>query len=302
MTAKTWTCWAMVTVLTLVGATVATADDAEERAARAAEENPRILPGTLEMASDYSAAVWASSELLFIGVDDTTVSTYVVDPADNATQPAFTGNGVWGAALIPGASPGDGVVYFNDGSTLYRWPANGSPELCCTLTVGGATSSEVSMAYDPAAGELLFTKNITTEAVYSLPATAGACPGSCDLTQEIVYSTALDIGGLAYDPVGMHLYGTDDSGANVVEINGDGSTTVVTAYPVGQTDIDGLAYGGGKLYLVTDEPGDIYVYNIGTASYETPLANPWASAELFSGATFGPGLIIPVELQSFAIE
>lgn len=292
---------AVTVALLVVTATPAIADQEEERLAREAELDPRPA-GVAVMAPGWPDGMAGSAELLFVGVDDTTIPTYVVDPADNATQPLFTGFQVWGAALIPGASPGDGVVYFNSGTTLYRWPATGTPELCCTLTLGGANQSMVSMAYDPAAGELLFTKNITTEAVYSLAATAVACPVSCEVTQEIVYSSTLDIGGLAYDPVGQILYGTNDSGANVVQINPDGTTTSVVVYPAGQTDIDGLAYGNGRLYLVTDQPGSIYVYNVGTASYEAPLTNPWTTSEVFSGAAFGSGLIIPVELQSFTAE
>jgi len=294
-------CAALAAVLLVVTAAPVAADELEERLAREAELNPQAA-GTAVMAPGWLDGVGGSAELLFVGVDDTTISTYVVDPADNGTQALFTGFQVWGAALIPGASPGDGVVYFNNGTTLYRWPASGTPELCCTMTLGGANQSMVSMAYDPAAGELLFTKNIATEAVYSLVATAAACPTSCEVTQEIVYSSTLDLGGLAYDPVGQILYATNDSGANVVQVNPDGTTTVVVAYPAGQTDIDGLAYGNGRLYLVTDEPGSIYVYNVGTAAYEAPLTNPWTTSEVFSGATFGSGLVIPVELQSFTAD
>jgi hypothetical protein len=239
--------------------------------------------------------------LLFVGVDDTTVSTYVINPADNETTPQFTGFQVWGAALIPGASPGDAVVYFVDGSELYRWPSAGVPELCCNLTFAGATSAVVSAAYDPSEGELLFSRNISVEAIYSLPVVAANCPGSCEITQDIVYSSSADIGGLAYDDSTSTLYGTDDSGGQVVSIKSDGSIDPVVAYPGGETDIDGLAFGDGRLFLVTDEPGDIYVYNIAGATFEAPLTNPWTSSEVFCGAAFGEGLI-PVELQAFSVE
>jgi len=240
--------------------------------------------------------------LLFIGVDDSTVSTYSIDPIDNTTTPQFLGFEVWGAAMIPAALPGDAVVYFNDGSSLYRWPANGVPELCCTLTYLAATSSVVSVAYDPVGARLLFTKNISVEAVYALPVVAANCPAACDMTQEIVYATTADIGGLAVDTTNGDLYGTDD-GANdsIVRFNNDGTLTVIAPYPAGQTDIDGLAYGNGKLYLVIDEPGDIFVYDIVSGLYETPLTNPWATSEVFCGGAFGSGLI-PVELQTFNVE
>jgi hypothetical protein len=229
------------------------------------------------------------------------VSTYTIDPIDNTTTPQFVGFQVWGAAMIPAGVPGDAVVYFNNGSSLYRWPANGVPELCCTLTYQSATSSVVSVAYDPVGARLLFTKNISVEAVYALPVVAANCPAACDMTQEIVYASTADIGGLTIDTTNGDLYGTDDGAASIVRINNDGSLTVVSPYPAGQTDIDGLAYGNGKLYLVIDEPGDIFVYDILSGLYETPLTNPWTTSEVFSGGAFGGGLI-PVGLQSLTIE
>ena len=287
-------------------APVAWAQDSEEtlrEQARARQAEAEPQPDGTFVISDEAQILGGAAGLLFVGVDDTTVSTYVIDPADNNTQPAFSGSEVWGAAVIPGASPGDAVVYFHSGSSLYRWQHPGVPELCCSLTFGGATSSMVSMAYDPTAGELLFTKNISVEAVYSLPVTAGACPATCDVTQEWTYdSTANDFGGIALDPATGTLYGTNDTGGSVDILNPDGTTTFVVDYPAGQSDIDGLAFGNGKLYLVIDEPGDIFVYDVAGATWDLPLTNPWTTAEIFSGAGFGEGLFIPVELQSLSVE
>ncbi len=247
--------------------------------------------------------ITAPGDLLFIAVDDPAVPTYAVNPSDGTSFPQFTGFGPWGAALIPDPTPGNGVAYFNDGSSLYRWPANGSPELCCTLTFSGATSSVVSLTYDPSLGRLLMTKNISTEAVYALPVVAANCPAACDMSQEIVYDSGLDIGGLARSPWDGLLYGTDDgTNDSVVRINADGSTTVIAPYPAGETDIDGLAADdSGRLYLITDEPGDIYILDIASGTYQTPIPNPWTSSELFCGGALGQGLI-PVELQSLSVE
>jgi hypothetical protein len=271
----------------------------EQRLAREAEIQPvQNTLGELTLAGPRGVA---AGDLLFIGVDDTTVSTYNLEPTTGTPYPQFTGYQVWGAGLIPGAAAGDAVVYFNNGSTLYRWPANGSPELCCTLTYQAATASVVSATYDPVGGRMLFTKNISVEAVYALPVVAGSCPVSCEMTQEIVYPSTADIGGLAIDTATGNLYGTNDSGTSIVRINNDATLTVIAAYPAGQTDIDGLAWGDGRLYLITDQPGDIYIYNLGTASYETPIPNPWTTSEVFSGGAYGHGLI-PVELQSLSVD
>ena len=270
----------------------------QQRALEAEQAGPQPRSGEMSL-----EGVAAPGDLLFIGVDDVTVSTYNLVPADGTPFAQFTGFEVWGAALIPDPTPGNGVVYFNDGMTLYRWPANGSPELCCTMTYQGANQTMVSMTYDPILGRLLFTRNVAVEAVYALPVVAASCPASCEVTQEIVYDTGLDIGGLARSPSDGLLYGTDD-GANdsVVRINVDGSTTVIAAYPAGETDIDGLAADdNGKLYLITDQPGDIYILDIATGTYDPPIPNPWTTSEIFCGGALGQGLI-PVELQSFSVE
>jgi hypothetical protein len=299
----------LVIALAMGWGVLATAQDSpetirEQQRALAAE---RAGAGAATPRALTSAPLQGAGGLLFVGVDDVTVPTYVIDPATNDTQPAFTGFEIWGAAVIPGPNPGDAVVYFNSGTALHRYQWPGPATLCCTLMFNGDAQSVVSVAYDSTAGELLFTKNIATEAVYSLPVTAGACPASCDLAQDIVYASGdNDLGGLAFDAATANLYGTNDDAspgpAGIYEINGDGSTTLVAAYPAGQTDIDGLAFDNGKLYLVTDEPGSIYVYNLGTGSYETPLTNPWTTSEIFSGAGAGTGLLIPVELQGFTVE
>ena len=276
----------------------------EQEKARAAETGAAVPVAPRAITS---MPLQGTGGLLFVGVDDVAIPTYVIDPTSNQTQPTFTGSEIWGAAVIPGANPGDAVVYFNSGTTLHRYKSPGPPTLCCTLTLIGAAQSMVSVAYDSIAGELLFTKNIATEAVYSLPVTAAACPASCEVTQEFVYSAAdNDIGGLAFDASTANLYGTNDDTtpgpAGVYELNSNGTTTLVVAYPAGQTDIDALAYDNGKLYLVPDEPGSIYVYNLATGSYEAPLTNPWTTSETFSGADAGTGLLIPVELQGFTVE
>jgi hypothetical protein len=300
-------CTTLVVLLTMgwLGAAFSEAADSpetlrEQQLAFEAERSPEA-PGPVSLVPGGAGALGGASALLFVAVDDSNVPAYVIDPTDNTTTPGFTGVQVWGAALIPGASAGDGVVYFNNGSALWRWPANGVPELCCTLTYQTAAQAMVSVAYDPAAGEILFTKNISVEAVYSLPVVAANCPPSCEVTQELVYSSTLDLGGLSFDPATSTLYATNDSSAQVVIINGDGSTTPVTSYPAGQTDIDGLAFGDGRLYLVIDEPGSIFVYDLASASYVAPLTNPWTTFETFSAGAFGTGLI-PVELQGFVVE
>jgi hypothetical protein len=72
-----------------------------------------------------------------------------------------------------------------------------------------------------------------------------------------------------------------------VEVGLDGSLTLIAAYPNGETDIDGLAISDdGRAFLITDAPGDIYVYDFNTMTYTAPISNPWTSSENFSGGAW----------------
>lgn len=246
-----------------------------------------------------------SQPYLFVAVDELTEYATAVDIGDNMFTQLFTGYDPWGAAIIQSATPGNAVVFFVSGSELWRWQS-GTPTLCCNVTYQGANQSMVSAAYNSSAEQLLMSRNVTTEAIYILLVPGGVCPASCEMIQAIVYNPdENDFGGLAFNRNLGHLYGTNDDStpgpAGVYRILPDGSTSLVVAYPAGETDIDGLAYGGGKLYLVTDEPGDIYVYDIAGATFDPPLANPWTTSETFSAGAYGLGLI-PVELQSLTVE
>lgn len=300
----------VVVLLTMAGGAVV-ADEAPDSAETLREQQRALeserAPRPESAPRFESARGIPAAGLLFIGVDDAAVSTYTVDPTDGTTTPAFTGAEVWGAAVISGASPGDAEVYFNQSGNLWRWQDGSAPAQCCSMTLAGASTSVVGMAYDPAAGKLLFTRNIGDEGVLSLAVTPGSCPASCELVQEWLFSATanVDAGGIAWDPVAGVLYATNDDttpASGIYILNSDSTETFVAAYPAGEGDIDGLAWGGGKLYLVTDEPGNTYVYDIATATYDTPIPNPWATAEVFSGAGYGDNILIPVELQSFGVE
>ena len=72
-----------------------------------------------------------------------------------------------------------------------------------------------------------------------------------------------------------------------MHVLGAGTVTNVAAYPdPAETDIDGLAVGDGRAYLIPDDdsPGLIYVYDFASGSFVTPLTAPWgATADTFSG-------------------
>jgi hypothetical protein len=109
------------------------------------------------------------------------------------------------------------------------------------------------------------------------------------LAATLVYPFTNSVSGIDADPVTGIIYGTNDTTASLVSIDPGAMTmSVVTAYPGGAlADVDGLAVGNdGRAYLITDEPGSFYVYNLNTNAYEANLTAPWTSADTFSGGAF----------------
>jgi hypothetical protein len=91
------------------------------------------------------------------------------------------------------------------------------------------------------------------------------------------------------DPDSGVLYGTNDGTAlrGLVQIDLDGTLTLVTPYPEGVVDIDGLAVSDdGRAFLVPDAPGDIRVFNFNSMTYTAPITNPWTTSEIFSAAAW----------------
>lgn len=208
----------------------------------------------------------------------TGVATALYSAADNTAKP-------WGMA----ADNVNNILYWNNGSTLYSATlaslASGTP----TINSIVMPQNYVGLGFNPNTGKLLGTRNIATEAVYEIDPLTGAH------TQLFAYSSTLDFGGVDYD--GGKLYGLSDSGARGLhEIDYANSTTnLIVGYPGAETDIDGLAVGGGKAYFVTDGPNttqaSFYVYNLGTNQFEAPLMSTFTGSGTFSAATWAPGIV-----------
>ena len=101
-----------------------------------------------------------------------------------------------------------------------------------------------------------------------------------------------DFGGLDSD--GARLYGLNDGtglqGRGLYAIDPNANTySLLTGYPAGDIDIDGLAIGNGRAYFVNDVGSQqIFVYNLNTNAFETPLANPFGTGGIFSAGAFIP--------------
>ena len=292
----------MALALGLVGITLALAQDgapaptapteAEREAAAAAamEANP---PAIARASAVFTPPAVISAPL-FVGVDEPNEFTYLVDPVTSDAYPLFDGFDVWGAAF----DAANRRIFFALGTPLAVWPLDGSPG-SLGLVRSAASSQPLAiagLAYHE--GMLYGSRTVASaadpEAIYLID------PVTLSATVHITYSvptTQVDIGGLAVDPATGDLYGTNDTAAlrGLVRIGPDGSITVVAPYPAGQNDIDGLAIGDGRAYLVTDQPGDFYVFDFATLTYTTPITNPWTTSELFAGAAWitAPAVLTP---------
>jgi hypothetical protein len=202
------------------------------------------------------------------------------------------------------------ILYWNNGGNLYKATYSdilgGTATLTPTaMTFNGSSVNFVSLAYNPNTGMLLGTRNIATEAVYEIDPNTGVA------TQVYVYPSTFDYGGLDYDDSTNQLYGLNDAtgapgGRGLFRIDvGAQTSTFLTAYPGGETDIDGLGVGNGKAYFVTDGPNttqaSFYVYDIASGLFENPLGSPFTGSGTFSAGAWAPGLMVPEPASVIAI-
>jgi uncharacterized repeat protein (TIGR01451 family) len=267
----------LVLLASFIGTPVLANDSAETLAEQAlaldAQANPRAstLPG-----QTFGGAAGP----LLVGVDDTAVGAFRVDVVGDIATLAFTGAGVWGAAY----DEANDRVLFNSGTELLEWPVGGAVNSLGTITDAGmAALSMTGLAFGN--DTLYACRNIANEAIYEIDL------NTLVATVFIDYVDAdFDCGGLAFNPDDGFLYMTNDDttpfGSGLFRMNLDGTGTLITPYPPGETDIDGLAIGDGRAYLLIDEPGDLYVWDFALAAYQTPLTSPFTTSETFSGGTW----------------
>jgi len=238
---------------------------------------------------------------LIVGNDQSGTATIwqvnVNTGAATALYASSTTNGKpWGMA----ADNVNSVLYWNNGSNLfsatYASLLSGSPTITTVgMTFNASTVNFVGLGYNPTSGMLLGTRNIATEAVYEINPLTGVA------TQQWIHPSTFDFGGLDYDPASGKLFGLSDTAPaggvrGLYEIDAVGMTTTFrVGYPGTETDIDGLAVGGGKAYFVTDGPNttqaSFYVYNLTTNAFEASLPSPFTGSGTFGAAAYAPGLV-----------
>lgn len=238
------------------------------------------------------AALWLASGAyaqLVVGYDELSGrQAWQVDLADGVADPLFGD-----AADVWGLGTDGSTLYIASGSTYLTYglqDGTGPTEIgSFTSSVDGALLSMVGMAYGNGTlyGSRSTNSTANPEGIYAIDPATGV-----STLALAVDSAGYDFGGIDFDPAGGLMYGVSDDADNrgLYSIDlGDGLITKIADYPAGETDIDGLAIGGGIAYLVEDEAGDtIHRYDLNAGTYLAPLTSPFTETAIFSGATYVP--------------
>lgn len=212
------------------------------------------------------------------------------DGSATALWQTSAGIEVWGMAFDPASQS----ILASSGPRLYSGGLGETPTLLGTMTDGaGASLTMPGLAW--ANGGLYAVRGVGDEAIFSVDLDTLVATVVLDFP-ELEY----DFGGLAFNPDNNLFYGTSDSlaadgvGLYSIDVFGSGNISLVTSYPSGEFDIDGLAIGNGVAYLVQDSSGDtIHPYDLTTNTYLANLQNPMPTSEVFSAAAFVSGMDSP---------
>ncbi len=194
-------------------------------------------------------------------------------------------------------------VYLTDGRALFVMSYDPPRQVVRIGTFSPAVTMGGGLAYDSLRGVLLGTAGSThSPGLYTIdPQTA-----ACVLVANIA---GADFGGMDYDRVGDRLLLANDLNSNTGTIVGRGlyswpapfATNLpvrIAAYPLKRAgtierDVDGVGVGFGRAYLCTDESEWMYVYNLTTGQYESPVLQTGFGIEAFAGgATVAPSFFI----------
>lgn len=221
-----------------------------------------------------------------------------------------------------------GRLFANDAARLNVW-SYGSIGTAPTLIAGmyrsnGTTTSAtgfdgLAWANGALYGSTSFASTTFTRGIYQIPLTPNA---SNQLITTQVWSDpdptgTLVLGGLDFNPVDNLFYATQTTnstgsggfltpGIFSIDVFGNGAFTKIADLPPGATRADGLAVGGGKLWI-TQQTGSlnqisVYPFDLATKTYGTTMNFTLADGtNRATGATWAPGALGAVpEPSTFA--
>lgn len=194
----------------------------------------------------------------------------------------------WGAAYDPVTS----TLYWNSGSSLRIAAGYTGGALLPTSTLELSYDEHrfnvTGLAFDTVNSKLIGFRNINDIGFYEIDAKTGSA--------TLLTKIDADFGGVDFDPLTGDFYGLNDAASaldgrgiyRIGDLYGSPTYTLLAAYPDGVTDIDGLAAGSGMAYLILDESGLIYMYNLVSNGYAGTLASPFTSVGIFSAGAYIP--------------
>lgn len=278
-----------------------------------------------------SGAVSTASAQLVFGSTTTITTNPSAIYLDVTTGQTTT---LWNSAAnkkVNGIAANDagGRLYSNDAARLNFWDY-GSIGTAPTFIAGlfrsnGTTTSAtgfdgLAWANGALYGSTSFASTTFTRGIYRIPLTPN---GSNQLITTQVWSDpdstgTLVLGGLDFNPVDNLFYATqttDSTGSGgiltpgifTIDVFGSGAFTRIADLPVGATRADGLAVGGGKLWI-TQQTGaqnqiSIFPFDLTTMTYGTTINFMLPDGtNRASGATWAPGALTAVpEPSTFAL-
>lgn len=201
------------------------------------------------------------------------------------------------------------VLYFSTGTQLWRIPYDEprTPVLVGAYS-GAITNINGGLAWDSARQELYGTGVGSPQLGTVSNALVRINPNNAQVTLLRMMDLS-DFGGLDYDAANDRLLGLNDSPTINENWQGLGIYSIAPPYATGaigfiapspeiqegvqDNDIDGLAVGQGRVYLVTDNRQWLYRYDLSTGQYLQAVAQPHvpeSSSIPSCGAAWAPGL------------
>lgn len=283
---------------------------------------------TLGPCALLAVATQASAQLVFGSSSPTTSNTaaFYLDVTTNAVTPLWTSaankkvNGLAADAVT-------GRLYCNDAARLNYWNY-GSVGTVPTFIAGMyRTNDNVSFTATGVDGlafanghlyaSTSFGSTVYKRGIYEVSTTSDGAPTPhcvmtplwLDPTGIGTVSGTIALEGLDFNPADNLFYATNSAdttgsggtytqGIYTIDAFGSGALTKIANFPAGHTRVDGLAIGGGKIWLTEQAPAtstiNIFPYDLATQSYGTTLTVPLVDgAQRATGAAWAPGALVP---------
>ncbi len=227
------------------------------------------------------------------GADNAAVNVSAFDVDSGASEVLFTDN-----VRALASDDADRVFYYSRGTELWKvsYDAPRTPALVGAFN-GAVTTISGGMAFDSSRRKLVVS---TTSSFYEVNTTTAR-------TTLLRAVGSGDFGGMDYDAATDRMVCTNDSTSTTNGLSGRGLYRIdpfgsdigfIASYPIKtgstvDTDIDACAFGGGRIYPVSDENLWFYRFDEASALYIDPFPTGFGADRTQGGATYTEALFNP---------